>query len=142
MRAIKGVPGLTLTALAPIGATTTAVAFAPTTDATAAFWAGTGVGANTEDRVPMVIARRESASTAFAWAIGIDAGKSAPIVESVPVFARGASTPLPAHEAAAAKVTMDGQPWLVIANPGGGQIEAGGWSGTNKLVVVRQSARQ
>ena len=136
MQAIKGGAGMTLTAVAPTGSVTTAIAFAPTAETTATFWLGTGVGANTEDRVPIVIARRESASTAFAWAIGLDAAHGAPVMEPVPVFAHGSSTPRPAHEAAAVQVTMEGRTCLVIANPDGGCVDAGGWSGTNKLAVV------
>jgi hypothetical protein len=140
MRAIKAAPGLTFAVAAP-GGSTTAVAFAPVPGAPTTFWTGTGVGVNTEDRVPVIIARREAASTAFAWAIGIDAAKAAPVIESVPVTSREISALVPAHEAAAAKVTLAGKTYLVVANPGGRRIEAGAWSGAGKLAVIIQPAQ-
>src|SRR6185312_148713 len=36
------------------------------------FLTGTGVGHNTDDRVPIIIARRKASKTAYAWAISID----------------------------------------------------------------------
>jgi len=43
------------------------------------FYTGTGVGATAEDRVPILIARRQTTATASAWAVALT-GAAAPLV--------------------------------------------------------------
>ena len=109
-------------------------------DAPTSFWTGTGVGANTEDRVPIVIARRKTSSTAYAWAVTARPETGAPTVDTVAVLGADGK-PLAAHEAAAARVTYDGKTYLVVANPGGRSVKAGAWSGSDKLAMNLQETK-
>jgi hypothetical protein len=139
LRTEKTEAGLALGVTAPKGAGAPAtVIFAPSPGAPTTFWTATGVGANTEDRVPVVIARRRTASTAFAWGIAVNPAGALPGVTSVAVTSGADGAPVPAGEAAAALVrTADGA-FLIVANPRGRAIKAGTWTGNDKLIVVKQ----
>lgn len=158
LRAVKAAPGLTFAATAPDGSTTV-VAFASVSAAPTTLWTGTGVGVNTGDRVPVIIARREAAATAFAWTIAVNParqpsghgtpavlgdaaaatpGDALPAISVVPVTSQKSGAPVPSDEAAAALVKSTGGAFLVIANPTGQAIKAGTWAGNDKLLVVKQ----
>lgn len=108
---------------APDGKPGRSIVFAGEGDGTE-YWTGTGVGANTEDRVPVVIARRKAREASWAWAIG---GKGVtPVVERVPVDGGAAM---------AVRVQVASRSWLVVSNPDGAAVRAGGWSGTDRLMV-------
>ena len=112
------------------------------------FWTATGVGTSAADRVPILIARRQTAATTFAWAIVINPARQADVAASpagallaitiVPVLSKETGAPLPPDEAAAALVKSIGGTFLVVANPGGRSIKAGAWAGTDKLLVAKQ----
>lgn len=77
----------------------------------------TGVGAHVEDRVPVVLFRRNAKETALAWCVGLD-GKPAQI-ELLPVRdANGEDIPQ-AIAVAVQVITDDGQSWRLVANPEG-----------------------
>ncbi len=136
VRQVTNTDGLTLAVTGPEAAGS-AIAFAASPGMPTTFWTGTGVGANTEDRVPVVLARRKAASTAYVWAVAVGSGNGAPAVTAVAVTGADGK-PLAAHEAAAARVTHGGKTYLVVANPGGRGVKSGAWSGSDKLAVIRQ----
>lgn len=80
------------------------------------FITGTGVGGHTEDRVPMVIARRRGPSTVFLWCIFLS--QAVETVEVSSEFVKlqdgsgAASTDL-----AAARIKMGEKVYVVVANP-------------------------
>lgn len=78
------------------------------------FITGTGIGANTEDHVPVLLLRRRAKETAFAWAIALD-GKPAAL-ETVPVQEAG-GTSLSAALATAVRVRSGDQHWDLLINP-------------------------
>jgi hypothetical protein len=112
------------------------------------FWTATGAGTSAGDRVPVVIARRQSAATAFAWAIAIsptgqgDAAAStagaSPAISIVPVTSQETGASVPSDEAASALVKSIRGTFLIVANPAGRSIRAGTWTGNDKLTVVKQ----
>jgi hypothetical protein len=86
---------------------------------------GTGVGRHTEDRVPLVIARREGQATVYAWCVFLgQEGKGVQLqVEDVkPV--EGAVPPR--TSAAAVTVKTPSGSWLLVANPAGAPVLARG----------------
>ncbi len=111
------------------------VTFAASDTAPTTFLTGTGVGRNTEDRVPIVIARRKAASTAYHWAVAVQ-GKDAPRVRPVVIVDKNDRV-IPGHEAAAARIEHGGAAYLVIANPEGRSLQIGPWQGSDKLTVVK-----
>jgi hypothetical protein len=112
------------------------IVFAADQDTPTEFRTATGVGGNTEDRVPVVLARRKAAGTTYAWAVSTRDAASAPTVTAVPVASADGAV-LPAHQAAAARIRHGGNEYLVIANPGGSRITVGDWTGSEKLMVVQ-----
>jgi oligo-alginate lyase len=93
---------------------------APTTYIT-----GTGVGHHTEDRVPLVIARRKAKETVYVWCVGLDA--TGPAVELALADAKLADGRLasPADVASVQVKTARG-PQLLVANPSGEPIRVAG----------------
>jgi hypothetical protein len=59
-------------------------------------------------------------------------------MEAVAVTAASDGSPVPAHEATAARLKVAGTTYLLVANPAGKAIKAGGWSGSDKLACVAQ----
>ncbi|MCY3024600.1 MAG: hypothetical protein NTW87_36965, partial [Planctomycetota bacterium] len=92
---------------------------------------GTGVGAHTEDRVPMVIARRKGNEATYLWAVAL--GKPA---EKIQVAAE-AVTPA---SATAVRVTMAGGAHVVVANPSGEKIAVAGTESSGKIIHITQAA--
>jgi hypothetical protein len=90
------------------------------------FLVGTGVGAHTEDRVPIVIARRNAKSTALAWALQIGNAGTTARVSAEPVE-------LPAGEKAsglippgAVRVVQGDEAFVLLANPAAARVSVGG----------------
>ena len=77
---------------------------------------GTGLLKTTEDRVPMVIQRRQSAATAFVWALSLD-GSLLTLKASTLRDLKG--TPIPRAEALRVDVTAGKEHWALVANPEG-----------------------
>lgn len=88
---------------------------------------GTGVGAHTEDRVPLVLARRQASNTTYIWCLSLGASSSAASVDVEPVRADGA-------EVAAARLTTSRGIHLLLVNPHAVKVEIGGRSLEAKLV--------
>ena len=137
LRAAKREDGLTVAVKSPVGHPVH-IAFAASPGAPTTYWTATGVGANVEDRVPAVIARRQAAAAAFAWVIGINPAGVAPAVSLVPVTTQEGGTPVPSHDAAAMLIKSEGGTYLVIANPASRAIRVGAWAGADKLAVAKQ----
>ena len=140
LRTVESETGLTLGVTAPKKASgpPVAVVFAPSPGAPTTYWTATGVGANTEDRVPVVIARRRAAATAFAWGIAMNSAGTRPDITHVTVSS-AAGAPVPTGEAAAALVRTHAGAFLIVANPDGRAIKVGTWTGSDKLIAIRQS---
>lgn len=133
--------------LAPEGKTPAALTFPASSGSSWSYSTGTGVGRNTEDRVPIVIAHcllgeTDTYGKHLPWAIATRAPNGAPKVipvdimdESVDIFTKKRySIRIPS--VAAARVTHNGKTYLVIANPEGRHIKVGDeWSGKDTLVV-------
>jgi len=133
----KGENGYTATVKEPSGQATSII-FAASPGMLTSYWVATGVGANTEDRLPMLIARRRTAATAFAWAIAINPAAASPTISAIAVTTEQNDAPVSLHEAAAAVIKSANSTFLVIANPTGRSIKAGMWAGADKLLVVKQ----
>jgi len=107
--------GIDLSIKGPNGKTN--VVFAATGQSTR-FLLGTGPGADTHERVPIVIARRHGNEAAYIWAVTTRAlgGASAPKL-TVESLSRADGKPLAESDAAAARVEYDGHAWRLLANP-------------------------
>jgi hypothetical protein len=127
------VTGPLSTALADGESGATRVALAPLDGLALTCMVGTGVGRNTEDRVPALIARRRGAGLVLGWALA--PGAIAPAVEAV--AATGADGK-PVGTAAAARIRHGGATYLIVSNPDGVPMKAGRWSGSDKLAAVKE----
>lgn len=74
---------------------------------------GTGIGANTTDKVPMSLFRRTAAQTAFIWAVTLD-GKP---VKFEKLECSESGKPLPQSDAAAVRFSSGDHAWDVLVNP-------------------------
>lgn len=115
---------VTLAVASPAGPST--ITFAGTGQSTT-YFAGTGVGKNTEDRVPVVIARRSGKAATYAWSVTLPPAKGVPVLEQLPVSG--------VPSASAVRVRYGDKSWLLISNPEGVNVEVHGYSGLDKLVV-------
>ena len=78
------------------------------------FIAGTGIGASTEDHVPVLLLRRKAQSTAFVWALALD---GQPVtLETLPVQAADGK-PLATAVATAVQVRAGDKQWKLLVNP-------------------------
>ena len=76
--------------------------------------AGTGIGASTEDHVPVLLLRRKAQATAFVWALALD---GVPVtLEALPVQAADGK-PLAAAVATAVRVRAGDKQWQLLVNP-------------------------
>ena len=85
---------------------------------------GTGVGRHTEDRVPLVIARREGKATTFLWWLYLGGEGGRLELESVEVKGPDGSRPRASRVAAARMRTASGT-HILLANPGGTPVSVG-----------------
>lgn len=92
---------------------------------------GTGVGAHTEDRVPLVIMRKKGKEAVFLWAVML--GQPA---EKATLAAEATN----AADAAAVKVTMPQGAHILVANPAGGKVAVAGVECEGKIVHLTQAA--
>jgi len=105
---------------------------ASTTDATFAW--GTGIGQHAGDRVPIVIVRQGAASAAILTVVV--AQGSGTTAEGALVSCRAADgEPLEPGVAAAARVRVAGQSFLLVANPEGLLVRCNGYWGRSPLVA-------
>lgn len=99
------------------------------------FITATGVGQHTEDRVPMVLARRTAADTCYVWCVNL--GDSGTVqLEPEPVQ-RADGTSLPMADAAAVRILTAHGTWRLLANPTGSEIRLGGETIDRPLTVTR-----
>ncbi len=100
---------------------------------------GTGVGANTEDRVPIVILRRQAVATTYVWAVGLAADVRPSL--ALEALATTAREPIPRHSACAVRVRCSGggasasRSWRVLANPDGLSVILGARTVSDRLLV-------
>jgi hypothetical protein len=97
--------------IAAEGAMESWITFGGSSETSTTCYAGTGVGANAEDRVPILIARRQTTATAYAWAVALTGAAAAPVVTPVRVTAAD-DTALWPGSAAAARITHAGKTYL------------------------------
>ncbi len=88
---------------------------------------GTGVGAHTEDRVPVVIARRQAKETAYLWCVSLSGAADVPELEPE-VVTRADGTPVLAAAAAAVRVKTSHGVEVFVVNPRGENIQVLGQS--------------
>lgn len=94
---------------------------------------GTGVGAHTEDRVPLVISRFTGKDAVLRWAVATDA----PVTVTVePVKAEGAVFFSETEVAAVRAATGDTQ-YILLVNPSGLSVQVADQSVKSKLAVLR-----
>ncbi len=75
---------------------------------------GYGIWKTTEDKVPMVIQRRQAQRTAFVWAVSID---GAPVQLHVSDVSSASGEKLDESEALLVQVRSAGREWSLLANP-------------------------
>ncbi len=92
---------------------------------------GTGVGAHTEDRVPVVIARRRARQATYLWGLGL--GNAAGPIEIEPE-ATGSG-------AAAARLRTPAGTWGILANPEGIEVRAFGQPTQARLAFFEQDSQ-
>jgi hypothetical protein len=87
------------------------------------FLIGTGVGAHTEDRVPLVIARRKAKEATYLWCVTLGAE-----------VAQVTAEPIVGKDAAAVRVTTPRGVHVLVANPQGEKVIVGGQTVEGKIV--------
>jgi hypothetical protein len=100
--------------------------FAIVPDAAQTLIVATGVGAHTEDRVPMVIARRKAKECVFLWAVALGKPAEKIVLAAEAVTGNG--------EAAAVRVTTAAGAHIVVANPAGAKVTVAGAECAGKIV--------
>ena len=106
---------------------------------------GTGVGRNTEDRVPIVIARRQAVAATYVWAVGLKAGVRPhfAVEPLTSVDGRG----VPSHEACSVSVTYDRADvpqtctWRVVANPDALRLRFAGTTTSARIEALPAAVR-
>ncbi len=99
------------------------------------FLVGTGVGAHTEDRVPLVIARRKAKSTALRWALQIgDSGKIEKVSNEPVMFPVGEGSPA-LIPPGAVRVVRGDETFVLLANPAGARVTVAGTTTDARLAL-------
>ena len=99
------------------------------------FIMGTGVGAHTEDRVPVVVARRSAKEAVFLWCLALGMPNENVELTAEAVELRGEST-VGHAEVAAVRVKLGGKSYVLAANPGARRISVAGHILPNKLAFL------
>jgi hypothetical protein len=106
----------------------------------ATYITATGVGAHTEDRVPVVVTRLQARQAALAWAVGVNT-PTAPAVEQVPVtLPNGEAAPSPL--AMAARLREGPRAWVVVVNASSAPVEVLGQTVPARLAVYVETPGQ
>jgi hypothetical protein len=103
------------------------------------FITGTGVGGHTEDRIPLVISRREGKSTAYLWCLALGAATEPLELQSQEVNLVDGTRSDPAA-AAAVRIKTRAQTHILLANPGGGLVALGNQRLEGKIVLLTQTS--
>ncbi|HEY5909772.1 MAG TPA: heparinase II/III family protein [Verrucomicrobiae bacterium] len=102
------------------------------------FITGTGVGQHTEDRVPLIIARRQCPATAYLWGISFGPGGGPLDLQSEEVRLPDGSRPQPGSVAAVRVKTSSGT-IIVVANPAGKTALVGDQQVEGRIVLLTQN---
>lgn len=92
---------------------------------------GTGVGRHTEDRVPVVIARRIAERSTFIWGILINEEPTKNFIQSYSIPEQAQSS----EHLAAAKFILNGKPHILVSNPAGVPFNIGQTTFDYKLAL-------
>lgn len=98
------------------------------------FITGTGVGSHTEDRVPMVIARREGKTADYIWFVDWSSGRDRTFIK--PERLNGGPS------ATAVRVTRGSSVWTIVANPQGVGTRLGASDVPGKLSLFTGDAER
>ncbi|MCX8157503.1 MAG: heparinase II/III family protein [Verrucomicrobiae bacterium] len=101
---------------------------------------GTGVGAHTEDRVPMVVTRLQAREAALAWAVAVNTPEP-PQVELLPV-SNAAGQAVPGNLALAARLRDGPRTWLVVVNATGTPLRVLGQELPARLTLLTEAPGQ
>lgn len=96
---------------------------------------GTGVGRHTEDRVPLVVARRNAKDTDYLWCLSLDSKIPAELTPERLEF-----TERSAGAASAVTVRKGGSVWTLVANPTGLKVTLGGSDVSGKLTLFTETS--
>ena len=102
------------------------------------FITGTGVGKHTEDRVPMVIARRQVTNTTYLWCLALGTAEATEI-SAEPVKLPDGRLPSSAYIAAARVKTATGTR-VVLANPAGTKVLIAGQPVEAKIALFESDS--
>jgi hypothetical protein len=100
---------------------------------------GTGVGRHTEDRVPLVIARREGRSTAYLWCVSIGPDGDRVDLEAEDVRLPDGSR-AEQSQVAAVRISAGAERRVLVANPGGKPVLIDGQLVEGRIVMLTQRA--
>jgi hypothetical protein len=78
------------------------------------FITGTGIGASTEDHVPVLLLRRKAQATAFVWALALD---GQPVTLETLAVRTADGKPVSAALATAIRVRAGDKQWQLLVNP-------------------------
>jgi hypothetical protein len=99
---------------------------------------GYGIWKTTEDKVPMLVQRRQAQRTAFVWAVSLD---GLPVNLHVTDVAESGGVLLEESQALLVQASIGDRNWLLLANPGRKTVDAASPDGThwqsNAAFVVR-----
>jgi len=98
---------------------------------------GTGVGRHTEDRVPLVIVRREGKSTAYLWCVSVGSGDDRVDLQAEKVELPDGSR-AEQSQVASARVKAGGLTRVLIANPRGRPVLVDGEQVEGRIVMLAQ----
>jgi hypothetical protein len=99
------------------------------------FLVGTGVGAHTEDRVPLVVARRKAKSTALRWALQIGNADKSAQVNAEPVVLPFSETSPALTSPGAVRVVRGDEVFVLLANPSGARVAVAGTTTEARLAL-------
>ena len=99
---------------------------------------GTGVGQHTEDRVPLVIARRQAKTTFCLWCVCLGPGGEHVALEAQEVSPSGGGTLQPGTVAAVRVMTPSGN-HIVVANTGAQPVRVAGQQVDGKIALLSQT---
>lgn len=92
---------------------------------------GTGVGKHTEDRVPIVIARRNAENTVFIQGVLLEEEPANNFISSYKLEFSAE----PMIKPAAVKFTLNAKTYVLVSNPSGAEIKVGSQRGNWRLAV-------
>lgn len=98
---------------------------------------GTGVGKHTEDRVPIVIARRSAENTVFIQGVLLEEEPANNFISSYKLEFSGE----PIINPAPVKFTLNAKTYVLVSNPSGAEIKVGNQRGNWRLAVFAMNEK-